>query len=312
MNFQRPHYRWNGEKGTYVIMSTEITTPDSANVPDWMRKASTGASIGNIDSSDLKPPQLKMLAGMSPEVINGTPGASPGNFWMTIFNQNLGHSVTGTFILLRKSYQVWAPKGVGVSNEQKGPLASATNGISWDVPNQTFDIRFPQNPKIYKWKIGKLVTDFGAKDWGSQQPEDPKSKPIATLTYNTLWCIDMPNGAKQLCVFISSRTAVKPMQNFFAALKAHGVDHYFQRYRIVQQKLTGPTGDPFFTYEFQYIGNIQDEAEAMQMKALHVQYSKSGFVSDVEAEAEDIRTERRTEGTHRDVPEAADSDDIPF
>ena len=82
MNYERPHYRWSGEKGKYVIMSNELTEKESGGVPGWMREASKGAKVGNIDSSDLKPPQLKMLAGMSPEVINGTPGASPGNFWL--------------------------------------------------------------------------------------------------------------------------------------------------------------------------------------------------------------------------------------
>jgi hypothetical protein len=309
MNFERPRYRWNSEKGMYVIMATEITTPDSPGVPDWMKKASTGASIGNVDSSDLKPPQLKMLAGMSPEVMNGTPGASPGNFWLTIFNQPLGHSVTGTFILTRKSFQVWAPKGAGLP-DQKGPLASASNGISWDVPNQTFDIRFPGNPNIYKWNIGRLVTDHGATKWGSQNPDDPKSKPIATLTYNMLWVIDLPNGAKQLCVFISSRTGVKPTQNFLSGLATHGVDAYFQRYKIVQQKFSGPTGDPYFSYDYHYLGNIQDEAEAMKMKALHAQYSKSGFVVDIEQEADEIRQAQTPD------PDAmaarGDDEEIPF
>jgi hypothetical protein len=309
MNYQRPHYRWDSGKGMYVIMTTDLTTPDSPSVPDWMRKASTGAKVGNIDSSDLKPPQLKMLAGMSPEVINGTPGASPGNFWLTIFNQNLGHSVTGTLILLRKSYQVWAPKGVGGQGEQKGPLASATNGVSWDVPNQVFEVRHPNNPKVYKWRIGKLVTDHGATQWGTQNPDDPRSKPIATLTYNTLWVIDLPNGSKQLCAFTSSRTAIKPMQNFLSALGAHGVDHYFQRYRIVQLRLTGPTGDPFFSYEFQYIGNIQDQREGQHMQALYEQYSKSGFIVDIDAEADEIRDNKAPAETYADK---SDDEEIPF
>jgi hypothetical protein len=310
VNFERPRYRWNGQKGMYVIMANEVVNPDSGSVPQWMREASKGARVGNIDSSDLKPPQLKMLAGMSPEVINGTPGASPGNFWMTVFNQPLGTSITGTLILLRKSYQVWAPKAAG-NPEQKGPLASASNGVSWDVPNQVFEIRHPNNSKIYKWRIGKLVTDHGATQWGTQNPDDPRSKPIATLTYNTLWVIDMPDGRKQLCAFISSRTAVKPMQNFLSALGAHGVDHYFQRYRIVQQKLTGPTGDPFFSYEFQYIGNIQDQREGQHMQALYEQYSKSGFIVDIDAEADEIR-ENKAPAEPAYATGRVDDDEIPF
>src|SRR5580698_10109765 len=127
MNFERPRYRWNSQRGMYVIMSNEVTKPESGGVPDWMKKASTGASFGNIDASDLKPPRLMVLAGQSPAVMDGTPGAVPGNFWISILNLNLGQSVTGTPILLRKSYQLWAPKIGG--SEQKGPLASASDGI---------------------------------------------------------------------------------------------------------------------------------------------------------------------------------------
>ena len=71
-----------------------------------------------------------------------------------------------------------------------------------------------------------------------------------------------------------------------------GVDQYFQRYRIVTKKLTGPTGDPFFSYEYQYIGQVQSEAEGDAMQAIYQQYSKSGFVVDLEAEADDIRASK--------------------
>ena len=88
-------------------MANELSDPRSTNISEFLRKESTGASFGNIDASDLKPPQLKLLAGQSPEVLDGVPGAVPGNFWITILNVNLGPSVVGSPILLRKSYQVW-------------------------------------------------------------------------------------------------------------------------------------------------------------------------------------------------------------
>jgi hypothetical protein len=306
MNFERPHYRYR--EGMYRIMPTDLTTPESTNVPDWARKASTGASLGNIDSSDLKPPRLKMLAGMSPEVMNGTPGASPGNFWITILEQSLGHSVVGTMILVRKSYQVWAPKVPG-SESQKGPLASSSNGISWDVPNQVFDIRFPNNPNLIKWRIGKLVTDHSATKWGTQNPDDRNSKPIATLTYDVLWVIDLPNGVKQLCVFTNTRTGVTPTQKFISAVKARGIDQFYQRYRIVQRKFTGPTGDPYFSYDYEHIGNIQDPAEGARMRGLWEQYSKSGFVVDLEQEAEEIRQAADPDAMG---PTTHDDSEIPF
>ena len=92
-------------------------------------------------------------------MIDGVPGAQPGNFWVTILNQKLGQSVTGSPILLRKTYQVWQPKTPG--SDQKGPLATASDGINWDVPYQSFDVKFYGNPRVYTWKLGKTVDRDG-------------------------------------------------------------------------------------------------------------------------------------------------------
>jgi hypothetical protein len=316
MNFQKPHYRFNGQR--YVIMSNEITQPESGAVPAWMREKSTGTKIGNIDASDLKPPRLKILAGMSPEIMDGVPGAQVGKFWMTILNKNLGDSVTGSLILLRKSYNVWAPRGGSVlkggAGDSKGPLATSSDGIHWDVPNQEFEVRFQSGPTVYKWRIGKLVSDYRANKFGTSQDDDPKSKPIATLTYDMLWAIDVAPGRKQQCVFTASRTGVQPTQNFISTAMEMGVDQFYQRYRIVSEKKTGPTGDPYFTFNYQHIGNIQDEAEGAAMRALYDQYSKSGFITDMEGEADEIRD---TKGTGKGGWAAGsspgdDKDDIPF
>ena len=298
-------------------MAQDIEPARSTSITEFLRKESIGANFGNIDASDLKPPQLKLLAGQSPEVTDGVPGAVPGNFWLTILNLNLGQSVVGSPILLRKSYQVWAPKAQG--SDQKGPLAVASDGVNWDVPNQSFEVRFPNNPRIYTWRLGRTVTETGAHKFGSSQDDDKASKPIATLTYDTLWVIDLPNGNKQLCVFKAARTGVKPTQNFISATKAQGIDQFYQRYRIVVQRKTGPTGDPYFTFDYQFVGEVETMEEARANRALYDTYAKSGFVADAMSdEAADIHTERHTEGTRRDaggfVPDRAprDTDDVPF
>ena len=291
-------------------MANEITEQRSTNISEFLRKQSTGASFGNIDASDLKPPQLKLLAGQSPEVLDGVPGAVPGNFWMTVLNQNLGQAVVGSPILLRKTYQVWAPKAPG--SDQKGPLAVSSDGISWDVPNQTFEVKFLGNPRTYTWKLGRTVTETGAHKFGSQQDDDKSSKPIATLTYDVLWLIDLPNGQKQLCVFKSSRTGVKPTQNFISTTKAMGIDQFYQRYRIVVQKKTNQTGDSYFTYDYQFVGEVESVADAKALRALYDQYLKSGFVVDVGDEVEAPAPKSTPSGDFVPDREPRDTDDIPF
>lgn len=292
-------------------MSNEITERESGGVPAWMREKSRGVSLGNIDASDLKPPKLKLLAGQSPEVTSSTPGAAPGNFWMTIFNLSLGQSVVITPILFRKMYHLWAPKTQATA-DQKGPLATSTDGIHWDQPNQVFEVRFPNNPKTYKWRVGKLVTDFNMHSFGSSQDDDRRSKPAATLTFDVLVMVDLPNGQKQLAVWTSARTGVTPTQNWISTITAMGVDQYYQRYKIVVKQKTGPTGDPYFTYEYQYIGNVQSEAEGDKNRGLYDQYVKSGFVVDLEAEAADIKASRAPQqGAVYEGP-VDDKEDIPF
>jgi hypothetical protein len=258
----------------------------STNISEFLRKESTGASFGNIDASDLKPPRLKVLAGQSPEVIDGAPGAQPGIFWVTILNQALGPSVTGS--------------------DQKGPLATASDGINWDVPFQSFDVKFYGNPRVYTWKLGKTVIETGAHKFGSSQDDDPKSKPIATLTYDVLWLIDLPNGEKQLVVFTSARTGVGPTQNFISTVKSKGIDQFYQRYQIQTVKKSGPTGDPYFAYTYQFVGEIARE-DAKSMRALYDQYAHSGFIVDT-GEGDDTPAPR----PHVDDRPSADTDDIPF
>jgi hypothetical protein len=298
---------------TIFNMANELTNPGEGGVPGFLRKMSTGASFGNIDASDLKPPRLKLLAGQSPEVIDNIHGAQPGNFWVTILNQNLGPSVVGSPILLRKTYQIWAPKTPG--SDQKGPLATASDGINWDVPDQKFEVKFYGNPRTYTWKIGKTVAEFNVTKFGSQQDDDKGSKPIATLTYDVLWLIDLPTGTKQLVVFTSARTGTKPTQNFISTVKAQGIDQFYQRYRITAKKMTGPTGDPYFSYDYQFVGTLENEEDAKAMRGLYDQYARSGFIVDMGEEADDIKTERHTQGSRRDYTDTRKNDDedsIPF
>jgi hypothetical protein len=160
------------------------------------------------------------------------------------------------------------------------PLASASDGVHWDEPNQSFEVKLNAAGKMATWKIGVQVGN--AHKFGTSDPSDRSSKPIATLTYDVLWVIDMPNGVKQPCVFTCARSAIKPTQNFISTTRAIGIDQFYQIYQIVVQKKPGPTGDPYFSPEYRYVGNLQDEAAGKANKALYDQYSKDGFITDFE------------------------------
>ena len=48
-------------------MSNDLTEIGTKTSRQWMRSKSTGASLGNLDASDIKPPEVKLLQATSPE-----------------------------------------------------------------------------------------------------------------------------------------------------------------------------------------------------------------------------------------------------
>ena len=73
-----------------------------------------------------------------------------------------------------ESYVLWNPtKGL----DSKVPLAVASDGIHWDIPNQTFEVYFPNNRTPYKWATKRTVAESGLDKFGSSQPDNPAIDP---------------------------------------------------------------------------------------------------------------------------------------
>ena len=69
--------------------------------------------------------------------------------------------------------------------------------------------------------------------------------------------------------------ASKPVQNFISTVKALGIDQFYQRHRIVVQKKSGPTGDPYFSFDFQYVeARSKAWKKAKVLRNLYDSYAK--------------------------------------
>jgi hypothetical protein len=272
-----------------------------------MRSKSTGASLGNLDASDIKPPEVKLLQATSPECAE-QPGAVAGSFWLTGQNINLGPEIApATPIILRKSYVLWNPtKGL----DSKVPLAVASDGVHWDIPNQTFEVYFPNNRTPYKWATKRTVAESGLDKFGSSQPDNPRSTPAASMTYQMLWAFRLPDGRPQLGVITNSRTGIKPMKELFGMIDGKGVDHFFQRFRIQAIRISLRPGEYFFGYKYFAVDNSDmSEAEGDSYKALHERFRKAGFSTSMADEAEASRPVQTFDQTRDD---SLDKDEIPF
>jgi len=289
-------------------MANDITERADTPVPAWMRQKSTGAVLGNLDASDIRPPEVKLLQATSPEVAE-QPDARSGEFWLTGQNLNLGPEILGTPIILSKTYVVWNPTK---SIDSRVPLAVASDGIHWDIPNQSFEVKYPNNPTLYTWCTKRTVAESGLDKFGSSRPEDPHSTPAASMTYQMLWAFRLPDGRPQLGVVTNSRTGIKPMKELFGMIDGRKpLDHYFLRFRIRAVRLTVRPGEYFFGYKYLAAGLVEDEAEGDMYKAFHERFRKAGFSVAMADEADPAPPVHEYAGPDAHLSQD-DKDKIPF
>ena len=199
---------------------------------------------------------------------------------------------------------LWNPtKGL----DSKVPLAVASDGIHWDIPNQTFEVYFPNNRTPYKWATKRTVAESGLDKFGSSQPDNPRSTPAASMTYQMLWAFRLPDGRPQLGVITNSRTGIKPMKELFGMIDGKGVDHFFQRFRIQAIRISLRPGEYFFGYKYFAVDNSDmSEAEGDSYKALHERFRKAGFSTSMADEADvssqPIKTFEAREGRRYGYP----------
>jgi len=202
--------------------------------------------IGNIDSSDMIIPRVKLLQAISPELQEYN-NAKSGHFWHTTASEDLGDKLIGIPIIIRKSYILWSPR-----NDDRGILARAMDGVHWDIPNAEFVVKPKGSPSPVTYNTRGTVVESGLDKFGSSVPGDPQSLPAASLTYNMLWYLpEFPHLSPS--VIINTRSSVKPMQQLLSKIDSKPVAHYVQQYEIgiVQQK--GAEG-PFFNYTYTAAG----------------------------------------------------------
>ena len=281
-------------------MTNEIINQDEANVPSWMKQKSTGAVLGNLGADDIRPPEVKLLQATSPE-CGEQPGAVPGAFWLTGQNMNLGTEIIGTPIILKKTFVIWNPTK---SLDTKGPLAVASDGIHWDIPNQKFTVYYPNNPTPYTWETKRTVRESGLDQFGSSRPDDPRSTPAASATFQTLWAFRLPNGKPQLGVITNSKSGIKPMKDLFGMIDARKpIDHFFLRFKIQAVRVSVRPGEYFFSYKYFAAGQLEDEAEGDAYKAMYDRYRKAGFSTAINDEIEANKPAQTY------APTTADNDD---
>ena len=170
-------------------MANELTTTNNTavtidDVPDYLKGESSGNGLSGLDSKDFILPRIKLLQSLSPEVKTFQGVAIPGNFWHTSANENLGDSVKIVVCAAHKRVILWSARS-GANSEM---LAFSADGNTWAMGgNMLHEITIdPKSKRKVKVHTKSNVLSSGLLNWGSSDPDDPKSGPAATLIYEYL------------------------------------------------------------------------------------------------------------------------------
>lgn len=277
-------------------MAKKPETTDEAKLPAQVANAALPAhlqqgktaKVGNTDSSDLILPRVKLLQAISPEIVESNlEWAKAGQFWHTIAAEPMGDSVRVIPVVVRKSLVLWSPR-----NDDRGILARSKDTINWDpgFANMEFEVKPKGVAKAFKINTGDNVkssfivgddSDLSLADFGSGIPGDPKSAPMASLTYNWLFYFpDFPQFSP--AIVINTRSAVKASQLLLSKIEQRPVDHYGQAYKMIATDEMGAEG-PYKGYGFQADGWATEEEFAIT-KAMFGKFGDADWMANDEVD----------------------------
>lgn len=208
-------------KGKVVAKVDEAQQEVSTNVmPDFMQgHEKTG--LEQLDSSDFIMPIVKLMQATDEDVQTGNVGA--GEFFHLTSKQTLGKEITFVPCHIRKRYMLFRPQDDNSSGTNI--LARADDGIHWTPPNASFDVKPKDSKKTVTYVTKPTVAESGLDRFGSSDPEDPQSRPAATLIYDVV--VMLPDHPELSPAVLSLKgSAITKAKNFFTGIKGSKAPMY--------------------------------------------------------------------------------------
>lgn len=214
-----------------------------------------------FDQEDIEIPRIKLLQGLSPEVITG--GHRPGIFFHTIAEEELGSSVEIVVLSHFKRVLLWDPKG-GTGNGDI--IARALDGVHWAPARGEFEVTLKGGKKV-KWHLAPTVKESGLDAWGSSDPDNPNSPPAATPMQ--CYLIVLPSrpdlGPCLLTMQKSSQAVAKKLNS---KLAMSDVPFFARRFIMKVMKDQNKDGQQFNNFEFTMNGYVESEEQVLQYQSL--------------------------------------------
>ena len=209
--------------------------------------------FGNVTAKDMIVPRLKLLQGLSPEVTEDPRKFFRGEFFHSVVGECIGESLTVVPLQIQRTIELWAPR-----DDERGILARSMDGVHWDKPNTKFEVRIRGRKVI--WDTAETVGDSGLADFGSSDPSNPRSAPVASLTYRlALFMPDKEDWGP--CLMICAKTATRPIMDLISRVNLRhlaGTPFYAQKYNLSAIKRSNEQKYEWHIPAFRNDGNIDD------------------------------------------------------
>jgi len=204
--------------------------------PDYVQ-GDVGAGTEALSSEALRPPRIKLLQKVSPE-LDENEDLKPGIFYHDSAEFDLTKKVNIIPCFLTEAYFLFSPQQGG------GLLARADDGIHWSPPDTDFEVQFSskQGGGTTVWTTRKTVAQSGLSRWGTFKPGDPKSPPAATHAINCVVILpDYPDLGPAVLSFM--RSGLKIGKKFASNLRMARAPSYGRVFTLTSQTVSGPDGD---------------------------------------------------------------------
>ena len=229
-------------KAQYASLTPLITRPGEL-VPGF----------GNIGADDITLARLKLLQGMSPETRPEGGGHPQGQWFQTTAARTMGTELIVIPLNVRRTVELWDDRDSG-----NGVLARSLDGVHWDKPHHKFQIR-NRNGKIITVDTKGSVQASGLTEFGTSDPENPRSAPIASVTYRySLYLEDYRAlGTSMLIVSRTATVAAKQLNDRVNARTVGGTPFFAQRFALRVGRMKAGRNE-WYVPQFENAGDLDD------------------------------------------------------
>ena len=248
-----------------------VAAAGSESLPDFM-KGDVGKGTEGISHEDFEVPRLKLIQGLSPELEEYNE-LRAGNFFHTATETIFDEAIRVVPVFLDRQYILWNPREVG-----GGILARTNDGVHWNPPNGKFNAKLDKKDggQEVTWETARTVKQSGLADWGSMNPEDPKSPPAATLMYNFVLAFpDFPDLPPAVLTF--QRSAIRFGRRFNTRLKTMRAPIYGMIFSLSSATAVNKVGNKFYVPNIAGGGYVKEKPQYELYKGLYESFAAAGL-----------------------------------